>query len=248
MKFLLGILLVLTTKLAYPQGEVPERAHQYIPLLKEQIQELLPNFPYPHYFGGLIEHESCITLRHSRCWSPTSRLKTHREEGAGLGQLTRAYNSDGSLRFDALAEAKRLDPRGLRELSWDTVYSRPDLQLRVIVLMVKRDWNTLGKLVNNDYARLAMTDAAYNGGLMGLLNERRACALKQGCDPHQWFGHVETTCLKSKRPLYGNRSACDINRHHVKDVLENRMPKYKELLALEERKRGFWQWLNGLLS
>ena len=31
---------------------------------------------------------------------------------------------------------------------------------------------------------------------------------------------------KSKIKLYGNRSAYDINRHHVNDVLNNRLPKY----------------------
>jgi len=228
MKWILGIILTVITTVGYSQ--VPNKAYTYMPILSKQLNELLPSFPYPHYFGGLIEHESCISLTHSRCWSPKSKLKTTREEGAGLGQLTRAFNKDGSLRFDALKESKKLDPRGLRELSWDTVYDRPDLQLRVIVLMIRQTWNRLTALVPEEYSRLAMVDAAYNGGLGGLLNERRACALKDNCDPDQWFSHVENTCLKSKKALYGNRNACDINRHHVKDVLKVRMIKYKELL------------------
>lgn len=206
---------------------IPPRALEYLPTVTSQMRELWPDMFAPHYVPALIEHESCIALTHSRCWSPRSQLKTHREEGAGLGQLTRAYRSDGSIRFDALAEARKLDPAGLNELRWGTVYERPDLQIRVLVLMSRSTWNRLKPLVFEDWPRLAMTDAAYNGGLGGLLNERRACALKKGCDPQVWFGHVEGACTKSREPLYGNRSACDINRHHVHDVLNARMPKYK---------------------
>lgn len=181
--------------------------------------------PQPAYFGALIEHESCITLRHGRCWSPVSRLRTAREEGAGLGQLTRAWRVDGSLRFDALADVRRLDPHGLADLSWSNVYRRPDLQLRAIVVGTRAIWNRLVVLVPEP-ERLAMVDAAYNGGLRGVLDERRACAAHVGCDPDRWFDNVEHHCLKSRAPLYAGRSACDINRHHVTDVLWRRMPRY----------------------
>jgi len=206
---------------------IPPRAHEHLPTLTAQIRDVWPTMPMPHYFPALIEHESCISLKHSRCWSPTSRLKTDREEGAGLGQLTRAFNADGSTRFDALQDSRRLDPRGLNELRWDTVYQRPDLQMRVVVLMSRSTWNRLTPLIPPAHARLAMTDAAYNGGLGGVINERRACALRAACNPNEWFGHVELVCFKSTRPLYAGRSACDINRHHVHDVLHTRMPKYK---------------------
>lgn len=220
-------LLIAASAAAQPvQTYIPPRALEHLPTLAAQIGELWPAFPSRHYFPALIEHESCLSLTHSRCWASTSRLLTHREEGAGLGQLTRAFNPDGSIRFDALTDARRLDPRGLNELRWDTVYQRPDLQMRVIVLMTRAAYNRLQPLVPQHEPRLAMTDAAYNGGLGGLLNERRACAMRAGCDPNEWFGHVERVCLKSTKPLYGTRSACDINRHHVQDVLRTRMPKY----------------------
>ncbi len=206
---------------------IPEQAVQHLPTLSKQVKEVWPTFYAPNYFGALIEHESCISLTHSKCWNPTSRLKSDREEGAGLGQLTRAFKSDGSTRFDALEDAKRLDAKGLNDLRWDTVYQRPDLQMRVVILMTRANWNRLDKLVADNDGKLAMTDAAYNGGIGGVLNERRACGLREGCDPNKWFGHVEKVCLKSTKPLYAGRSACDINRHHVHDVLHTRMPKYK---------------------
>lgn len=227
---LLASLLAVGFQPTYAQNVasfIPAKALEHLPTLTAQVKEVWPTMPAPNYFGALIEHESCISLKHSRCWDPTSRLKSDREEGAGLGQLTRAFKSDGSTRFDALEDSKRLDPRGLNELRWETIYQRPDLQIRVVVLMTRASWNRLVKLVPDDEPRLAMTDAAYNGGMGGVLNERRACGLRDDCDPNKWFGHVEKVCLKSTKPLYAGRSACDINRHHVHDVLHTRMAKYK---------------------
>jgi hypothetical protein len=77
-----------------------------------------------------------------------------------------------------------------------------------------------------------MADAAYNGGMRGLQSERRACRMAAGCDPGRWWAHVEHQCLKSRAPLYGTRSACDINRHHVHDVIHKRAPKYRGLISL----------------
>lgn len=210
-------------------GQVPAAAHQHLPGLQTEIRAHFNGHPMPEYFGGLIEHESCISLTHSRCWSSKSRLKTAREEGAGLGQLTRAWRPDGSLRFDALAEMRDRHP-ALRELSWRTIYDRADLQMRAVVLKVRDDYTAL-RMVADPLERLAMTDAAYNGGMTGLQRERRACQIKDDCDPQRWWGHVEHTCLKSRAPLYGNRSACDINRHHVADVIRHRAPKYAPFLG-----------------
>lgn len=204
---------------------VPPQALQYLPALAAEIDAHWPDAPLREYMPGLIEHESCITLTHSRCWSPTSRLKTSREEGAGLGQLTRAWAADGSLRFDALDELRSIHPE-LRALSWANIYTRPDLQMRALVLKVRGDFQAL-RAVADPLQRLAMADAAYNGGISGLQRERRACQMAAGCDPGRWWGHVERHCLKSRAALYGGRSPCDINRHHVADVINSRAPKYR---------------------
>jgi membrane-bound lytic murein transglycosylase MltF len=75
----------------------------------------------------------------------------------------------------------------------------------------------------------AFADASYNGGVGGLDRERRACKLAAWCDHTRWFDNVEKLCLKSQAALYGNRSACDINRYHVKDVLLVRANKYQRI-------------------
>jgi hypothetical protein len=206
-------------------AQVPANAHKYLPMLSEEIDTHWPNAPSRAYFGGLIEHESCITLTHRRCWNPRSELKTSREQGVGFGQITRAYRADGSLRFDALAEMRDRHP-SLRGWSWSNVHSRPDFQLRAVVLKVRTDYQALPKTIG-PMNRLAFADAAYNGGFAGMQRERRACGMAADCNPRLWFGNVERYCLKSRAPLYGGRSSCDINRHHVKDVLHRRAPKYE---------------------
>lgn len=182
--------------------------------------------PKAWYLASLIEHESCISLKHPRCWNPNSRLKSAREEGAGMGQITRAYSTTGAIRFDALSEIRKLHSE-LRELSWANVYTRPDLQLRAIVLKMRDNYQYYDKYTDSTNAYM-FADAAYNGGIGGVNNERRACKLSSKCNPDLWIGNVELFCLKSKAALYGQRSACDINRHHVEDVLVTRAPKYKK--------------------
>lgn len=209
--------------------DIPPQAAPHLPTLGAQARELAPAIP-AHYFGALIEHESGCPGMKKMCWSPSARLKTQREEGAGLGQLTRAYRADGTLRFDSLTESRKLDPRGLNDLRWDTVYQRPDLQMRVMVLMTRQNWHRVSTLTPDPTLQLQLTDLAYNAGLGRVLNDRRACGLTAGCDVGQWAGHIERTCTASKAPLYGTRSACDISRHHVADVVGTRMPKYAGLV------------------
>jgi hypothetical protein len=204
------------------------RAAQFAPIIQAEMRQHWPDLPWPHYTAALIAHESgCPSLR--SCWSPTAQLKTAREEGAGLGQITRAWRPDGSLRFDSLADMRDKHP-ALREWSWLNVYQRPDLQIRAVVLMSRGNWQAL-RAVADPWERLTMTNAAYNGGLGGVQADRRACQVKAGCDPQRWWGHVEHTCTKSQAALYGKRSACDINRDHSRHVMLKELPKYRALVS-----------------
>lgn len=205
---------------------IPKNAGTYLPLVKTEVKTYFGELTIPWYAASLIEHESCISLTHSKCWNPASRFKTAREEGGGLGQLTRVYNPNGTIRFDSLAGMRQKYANELRDLSWSVLYTRPDLQIRALVLMSRDNYRALS-MVPAPLERLAMADAAYNGGLGGVQKERRACGLRKGCDPNKWFGNVEKTCLKSKAVLYGKRNACDINRNHVVEVLTLRLNKYK---------------------
>lgn len=217
---LVGLLLVFAPRAH--AGELPPGAVKYIPILKSEQQRLWPDHPRPALLASLVEQESCITLRSRGCWNPGAQLKTAREEGAGVGQITRAYRADGSLRFDALAGLRDQYGAELGGLTWSTVYQRPDLQLRALVLMSRDS----ARQFRQAPAMLEFGDAGYNGGPAGVQRERRACALAKSCDPGLWFGHVERHCLKLREPLYGSRSACDINREHVRNVFQVRPAKY----------------------
>ena len=181
--------------------------------------------------GGLIEKESCITLKHSRCWNATSRLKSAREEGAGFGQITRAYYADGRLRFDALAELKAKHPE-LKDWNWGNVYIRPDLQLLGIVLKMRDNWVFFAGVPNPE-DRIQFALKAYNRGLGGVRAEMQACKLKANCDSTKFMYNAGATCTASTKPLpaqYGGRSACDISLAYVPDVYYKRAPKYKAWL------------------
>lgn len=225
------ISLLFSVKIALAQSVdtyIPNNAFKYLVDVIVVQESIWPEIPKQEYIPALIEHESCISLTHSKCWNPKSRLKTKREEGAGLPQITRAYRSDGSLRFDSLQEMRLKYPQYLKELSWSNVYDRVDLQILFLVLHVRDNYQAYNIGDVTPLSALQFADASYNGGRRDLNRERTICRMTKGCDANQWFGHVEKYCVKSKLALYGNRSACDINRHHVRDVFR-RTNKYKPI-------------------
>lgn len=227
-----GALLLIASSAAKAQDVetfVPKRCMDNLSILKHERMIYWPRHPMPAMLAALAEHESCISLRHARCCNITSRLKSAREEGAGLGQITRAYRADGSVRFDALQEMRDKHP-ALAEWSWENVYQRADLQNRALVLKSKDNVDYFVRLGVPLEAALHFGDAGYNGGNGGVQNDRRACQITPGCNPKIWFGHVEHHCTKSRVALYGQRSACDINRNHVHDVVRVRSAKYVPLL------------------
>lgn len=223
--YLLGYLLALPLSVG---AQIPQRAFEHEKTIRYELTTYFPELPYRHYVPGLIEKESCIHLKHKNCWSSLSELKTSRELGRGLGQVTKAFNLDGSVRFDALQENVDRHPAALRGVTWSNIMTKPDAQIRIIVFMLKASYDKLYE-INDPYERVAMMDAAYNGGLGGVRKERLVCSLTKGCDKDKWFDHIERHCKKSSKPMaaYGNRSICDIHRDHVRSVLKVKMPKYE---------------------
>ena len=143
-----------------------------------------------------------------------------------MASFTRAWNvNTGRLRFDVVQELREKHPKELGELTWENVYSRPDLQIIGIYFKLKENYD----LYKDTREPLAFADAAYNGGNSDVYKERRACHLGKDCDPNIWFNNVEKFCVKSRAVHTGGRSACDINRHHVRDVFL-RAEKYRNSL------------------
>ena len=206
---------------------IPVQASNHLPTLKKETDYYFPTLTFKHYFGGLIEQESCISLTHSKCWNPKSSLKTKREEGAGLGQLTRAYKADGSIRFDSLAEMRNRYKEDLKELAWSNIYQRPDLQIRAILLMTKDNHRIFNLVPSTEIEKWKMIDAAYNSGPGSVKKRRTTCGLKKDCDPTIWKHNLEDTVVLSQKPIYGNRSPHFINNEHVEMIFDHRMHKYE---------------------
>lgn len=227
-----ALLLVFLLALAAAAGaqdartHIPLGANGYAPILVAEQREHWPRMPEPWTLAGLVEQESCISLKHSKCWNPRAELKTAREYGFGFGQVTVAYRANGSVRFDKFAEL-RASHASLRDWTWDTRYD-PGYQLRAIVLMNLGLWRQIPPAATPQ-DHLAFMLSSYNGGLGGLLQDRRLCSNTPACNPGVWFGNVETTSVKSRQPNpgYGGRSWFEINRSHVRNVLRLRRDKYR---------------------
>lgn len=208
-----------------PKTFIPPKAVHLLPVLKTVIEHSFPDFVLPQYFAGLVEQESCITLTGYSCWNDKAQLKTSREEGDGLGQLTKAYSSKGNVRFDSLTSMVKEHPSELHELTWNNILIRPDLQLSAIVLMTRDNYKRLYE-VKDPIERVWFSDSAYNSGLKSVEDSRRLCSLIKGCNPQKWFNNVALTCTLSQKLIYG-RTPCSINRTHVSNIANIRMNKYK---------------------
>ena len=211
---------------------IPHNADTYYPLVILTYSDNPIKYVPTAYFGALIEHETCITLCSKRCWNPDAELKTKREQGAGLGQITRVFNRNGTVRWDMLRTIKLLYPKQLKNLTWGNIKERPDLQIKALILMWGKNYKYFKNKVDKN-SIIWFADSAYNGGFKWLNRERRLCKFKKGCDPKKWFNNVAN--IKSRRArkkLYGNRTAWGINRHHVLDV-KIRMKKYENFYGDE---------------
>lgn len=209
---------------------VPEGARLYAPILAQKQAAGWPDAPSPWTLAGLVEQETCASLKSKRCWNPREELKTFREYGFGLGQITIAYNADRSERFNEYKNLRR-KYASLSQWQWADRYD-PGYQLIAIVEMTHALWRQAPPAADDD-VHWAFTLVSYNGGLGGLLQDRRYCANSAGCNPQRWFGHIETHSLKSKAPqkAYGGQSWYSISRGYVRNVLTIRRAKYRQ----------FWQ-------
>jgi len=200
--------------------DIPPNSEMYLPVLVEEQLKNWWSAPLPHTVAGQIEQETCITLRHSRCWSPRAELKTSREYGFGLGQITVTD------RFNNFNEFKRLSPR-LRSWDWGDRYN-PEYQILSLVLVNKSNYERLRPLSLDSFNGLSFSYAAYNGGLSGVLRDRKMCESVEGCDPRVWFNNVSEHSFRAKTSVKGySKSFFEINREYVYNIMYVRSEKYK---------------------
>lgn len=216
---------------------VHPRSLEWAPIFQQELKTYFPEIPQPWYVLALAEHESCIHLKHPNCMSHKSKFSTKwkengqpRELGAGIAMLTKAWRIDGTKRMDSLEGLKKVYPNDLKDLNWDNIFERPDLQARGMILLMRDDYRSFNKSVPDKIQRQRFADSAYNGGRRDVNTAINRCGMTKGCDPGVWFNNVENHNPKSTKELYSGRSARQINNHHVRDVVLTRMPKYQKVL------------------
>lgn len=218
------VLMGLTAHFTYaacpPKVKFLANEALYLPVLDREVREYWKGEPLKSVFAAQVQQESCITLKHPKCWSPMAELKTSREYGFGLGQITITS------RFDNFKEAKKLDT-SLKDWAWENRYNA-EFQLRTLVLMDFSNYSKFG-WAENDLDRMGFALAGYNGGVGGVLSDRAVCKTVPGCNPNLWFGNVENTSKKAKLPVSGyGQSFFQINRSYVSNGLGFRRTRYLE--------------------
>ena len=205
--------------IAPPDPPYIENERLYLPVLDDVLDRYWPDIPDRSWVAAQIRQETCYSLRHSKCWSPNAELKTEREYGFGLGQLTITE------KFNNFIEAKKLDS-SLSSWKWEDRYN-PEYQIRTMVLMLKFNYGKFS-WASSEKERMAFSFAAYNGGMGGVLSDRRVCMAEDWCDPSIWFYHVEKTSRKSKKPVKGySKSFFQINREYVRNIMIKYPDRYR---------------------
>lgn len=212
----LFICLLLTVP-ASASDKISSQARDLLPLLASVITSQWPACPQPWVIAGKIEQESN--------WKTEAELKTSREYGFGLGQVTIAYNADGTERFNNFTRALRVTMMG-KTITWAKRFD-PRFQLTYSVLSDRSNFAAAGKFFDDDESKTAGMLVAYNAGL-GAIMRRKAVAIQLGMTPpRKWFGGLsEIHARCEERLLYGVPLYKRINEY-PRLILHVRSPKYK---------------------
>ncbi len=203
---------------AVQAAPLPGDAPSLLPVLKTEIADYWPGVQPRAWLPAVIEQESG--------WKTGATLKTGREFGCGLGQFTKAFNADGSVRFDALAETRALD-KSLAGWDWRDCYNTR-FQIRAVVLKMRTNDRQCVTLMATNRDVKACDGGMYNGGGGSVIKRVRACQAQPGCDPKVWFGHLDRQCPQAKTKVAGyGESFCEINSKYPARV-EARMTRYEE--------------------
>lgn len=199
-------------------GEIPAGARQHLPTLQAAAAEHWPGAPLPHTMAGQVEQESS--------WKARATLKTSRELGRGLTQLTVTYAGDGRERYNAYRDAVRW--RQLAAWNWQADPYNPRYQLTYLVLRDKATFATMRRLMATDDDSWRATLVAYNAG-EGRVLKRRAVALATGLPADRWAGGLADAHGPAENALlYGRPLWAAVNEYPR--VIFVRAAKYQGLL------------------
>jgi hypothetical protein len=218
--------LIICVYVANANAAVPEKAKPYKDAVITSIKKM--DFPkeYPQSIPGQIEQETCISLKGRSCWNSHAELKTSREYGFGLGQLTVAYNKDMTERFNTFKEIKA--NKAFKNWEWSDRFNA-SYQIEAIIYKDMLAFRAITWKMDTYFEKLAITFAMYNGGIGSIIRDRALCNQTKDCDSSKWFGNIEKTSFKSRVIAKGyGKSFYDINREYPRNILFIRMKRYEE--------------------
>lgn len=197
------------------RAEVPERAKALLPILSAAVSEHWSNAPLSHIMAGQVEQESS--------WKQQATLKTSRELGRGLVQLTIAYKSDGSERFNSYRDAVRM--RALAGWDWERDPYNIRYQLTYLVLRDRAEFAGMRPLFSNETETWKASLVCYNAG-KGRVLKRRHFAKAQGLPVDQWDGGLAEAKDPTEAKLLYGRSLRELVNEYPRKVL-TRAEKYR---------------------
>ena len=219
----LGFVALLATILflVVPSGaraeNLPAGARQHLPVLAAAVEQHWPGAPLAQIMAGQVEQESG--------WKERATLKTSRELGRGLVQLTIAYRADGSERFNAYRD---LSGKTFAAWDWRNDPYNVRYQLTYLTLRDKGDFTAMRRLMVNDAEAWRAALVCYNAG-KGRVLQRRAQAKLAGLPADRWQGGLDRAYTRGEAALlYGRPLYQAVNEYPV--VIFKRSAKYAGLI------------------
>jgi hypothetical protein len=195
-----------------------DRAKPYLIIMSDVIRTYWPAAPGKPIMAGKIEQESA--------WKNKATLKTSRELGRGLGQMTIAYRTDGSERFNIYRDAVKM--KALKNWDWQADPYNVRYQLTFSVLTDRSNFGTVRPYAVNDYQAWKMALVCYNAG-QGRWLSRRHNAKARDRPADRWDGGLDMTYSSGEaKLLYGRPLYEAVNEYPT--VIFSRAQKYKEML------------------
>lgn len=218
------LIMILLLLIAVPcrGGAISASAQQALPILASAIRANWAACPQPWVLAGKIDQESGFRSHAEMKGKGNGVL---REYGFGYGQITIAYNKDGSERFNNFKEAVRVTR--MKSITWEKRFD-PTFQLTYSVMSDRSNFAMARQYFDDPESQMAGMLIAYNAGPGGIIR-RKAAAVQQGIKPpRSWFGGLENVHAQCEnRILYGRPLWKAVNEYpHV--ILKLRSPKYRE--------------------
>lgn len=216
MRFLLAGLLIFGLQIWPESGfctpvNILVGAEKHLPTLSELTDRHWPAAPLREVMAAQIEQESR--------WNPRAELKTSREYGFGLAQIT------VTSRFDNFQEARqRLPP--LQGWQWEDRHN-PRYQMTYLVMTDRANFRQVERLFESNIHRWAGALVAYNAG-MGTVLQRRALALRtMPSASSKWFGGLDSVRLPCEQRLLYGRSLGEMRNEYPRLIIKVRASKYR---------------------